>query len=97
MQDQELVGFIQACKLNNVPLSTPQLGSLVHRLWNLAVPEQWVRRRVRCPKPQLSYTACKALANKWFYPDVMEGVESFSGELKLFLESHSFTPEALFN
>jgi len=96
-QDAILVGVAQAFSVNNLALSVLQIQALVKSRFSVDVSSDWVSRWVASHRRSLSLRACKALADKRAGPAVMEGTQAFCGELELFLESHSFAPDAVFN
>jgi len=96
-QDAILVGVAQAFSVNNLALSVVQIQALVKSRFSIDVSSDWVSRWVASHRRSLSLRACKALADTRAGPAVMEGTQAFCEELSLFLECHSFAPDAVFN
>lgn len=96
-QEQVLFGVAQAFSLNNLPLTTAQIRGFIKRRWDFEVSQPCMSRWVPRNREHLSLRACKDLADKRAGPEVLEGAKSFCEELRLFLQSHSFTPSAVMN
>eukprot|EP00170_Pyropia_yezoensis_P006513 contig_26600_g6534 len=75
----------------------PKISDGVKRRWPVDASLQWVSRWVSSHRRQLRWRSCKALADKRAGPQVFKDVQGFCEQLSLFLETHSFQPDAVFN
>jgi len=96
-QDSALVGVVHAFFANNFSLSASQIADVVRRRWGMAPGKQWVGRWVARHESKLGWRACKALSDNQAEAQVVEDVKGFCEQLKLFLEQHSFTADAVLN
>ena len=96
-QDSALVGVVQAFSANNFPLSASQITDVVRRRWGMAPGKQWVGRWVARHETELGWRACKALSENRTEAQVVEDFKGSCEQLKLYLEQHSFTADAVLN